>query len=314
MKAIPMKKSSSIYVADHEGFFGGAIVRRLKEKGYKNLILASGKKLDLKRQSETEKFFHKTKPEYVFLAAQKSGGIMANIKYPADFIYDNLTVEINVFNSAMQNGVKKLLFFGASCIYPKETRQPIKEAYLLQGPLEKTSEAYALAKLAGVGLCQAYNAQHEMASIPVVPATVYGPGASFDLENSHVIDALIRKFHEAKESANREVTIWGTGEPKREFLYIDDLADACIFLMNNYNNPELINIGSGEDISIKELAVLVKKIVGFKGQIIFDKTKPDGVRRKLLDATKARRLGWEAKIDLEVGVAKTYLWYQKNKK
>lgn len=304
-----MKKHSRIYVADHEGFFGRAIAERLVRDGHKNLLLASRTRLDLLDQDGVRRFFRRTKPEYVFLAAQKSGGILANIKYPADFIYENLMIQTNVIHASLASGVRKLLFFGASCIYPKDTPQPIKESYFLRGDLEKTSEAYAIAKIAGIGMCEAYTAQHDFACIPVVPATVYGPGSSFDLENAHVLQAMIRKFHEAKLKKLKEVVIWGTGKPRREFLYVDDLADVCIFLMKHYNNPKLINVGFGEDVSIKKLAQLVRAAVGFTGGIRFDRSKPDGVFRKILDNTKIRGLGWKPKIGLEEGIRKTYAWY-----
>ncbi len=307
-----MKKDSRIYVADHEGFFGSALVRRLAKRGYSNMLLASRKKLDLMDQRETAYFLKRTKPEYVFLAAQRSGGILANIKYPADFLYDNIVIQTNVMHAALGNGVRKLLFFGASCIYPAKTPQPIKESYLFCGPLEKTSRAFSIAKIAGIGMCEAYTAQHEMSCIPVVPATAYGPGASFDIENSHVINALIRKFHDAKEKGVREVIIWGSGKPRREFLYIDDLADACIFLMNRYGYPDLINVGYGKDVSVRDLAMLVKRIVGFRGTLRFDRTKPDGVYRKLLDVRKIRALGWQPRTELEHGIEKTYKWYKQN--
>jgi len=306
-----MEKTSRIYIADHEGFFGSAIVRALKSQQYTNLILAPRKELDLMDQRETLYFFKRTKPEYVFLTAQRSGGILANIKYPADFLYDNLIIQTNVMRASLENGAKKLLFFGASCIYPAQTPQPIKESYLLQGPFEKTSEAYSIAKLAGIGLCRAYTQQYEMSCIPVVPATAYGPGASFDLEHSHVINALIRKFHDAKEQGVSEVVLWGTGTPRREFLYIDDLADACVVLMNKYGYPDLINIGSGKDLSIKELAGLVRRVIGYDGAVAFDKEKPDGVFQKLLDSSKVNSFGWKPQVALEDGLKKTYDWYRK---
>lgn len=305
-----MKKDSRIYIADHEGFFGGALVRTLKAGGYTNLILAPRKDLDLMDQRETGYFFKRTKPEYVFLAAQRSGGILANIKYPADFLYDNIVIQTNAMKAALDNKVKKLLFFAASCIYPAETPQPIKESYLFHGPFEKTSEAYSIAKLAGVGLCRAYTKQHEMSCIPIVPATAYGPGASFDREHSHVINALIRKFHDARVSGSKDVTLWGTGTPRREFLYIDDLARACIVLMNLYEYPDLINVGYGEDLSIKELAARVARVVGYTGTVSFDASKPDGVLQKLLDITRVKSFGWEPHVTLEEGLKRTYEWYK----
>lgn len=307
-----MKKSARIFIADHKGFFGQAIVGRLEKRGYSNLILAPRKGLDLMDQRVVEVFLRRTKPEYIYLAAQLTGGIIANINYPANFIYENLVIQTNVIHAAWKYSVKKLLFFGASCIYPKKTPLPIKESYLLWGPFEKTSEAFSVAKLAGISMCQAYTAQHGVEFIPVVPATVYGPGSSFDLNNSHVLDGIVRRFHEAKMRGQKTVTLWGTGRPRREFLYIDDLADACLFLMDHYSNPDLINIGFGEDISIRNLAQLVKKIVGFKGAIVFDRSKPDGVMRKILDSNKIRKLGWKPKVGIKEGITLTYEWYKAN--
>jgi GDP-L-fucose synthase len=306
---MPVSKNARIYIADHEGFFGGAIVKKLQNDGFRNLILAPRKSLDLMDQKKVEAFFKKTKPSHIYLAAQFSGGILANIKYPGDFIYKNLMIQTNVIHAALGVKAKKLLFFGASCIYPKETPQPIKESFLFEGPFEKTSEAYSIAKLAGVGMCQAYNAQYEMSCIPVIPATVYGPGANFDPVESHVLAALIRKFHEAKVAQEKKVIVFGSGKPRREFLYIDDLAAACTFLMDHYDNPDLINVGSGEDIAIRDLAKMVKKVVGFSGELAFDSSKPDGVMRKMLDSEKINKLGWHPTVDLEEGIRRTYEYY-----
>ena len=314
-----MNKNSRIYVAGHKGLVGSAITRKLQSEGHSNLILRSHKELDLMRQADVEIFFKEEKPEYVFLAAAKVGGILANNTYPADFIYENLLVESNVIHSAYKAGVKKLLFLGSSCIYPRDCPQPMKEEYLLSGKLEPTNEPYAIAKIAGIKMCQAYNRQYGTRFISVMPTNLYGPSDNFDLETSHVLPALIRKFHEAKTSDKsrvtgdeKTVTIWGTGAPRREFLHVDDLADACLFLMNHYEESEIINIGIGKDISISELAELIKEIVGFKGSIRYDRTKPDGTLRKLLDVSKLRALGWQPKVCLREGIERTYGWYVKN--
>ncbi len=309
-----MNKNSKIYVAGHRGLVGSAIVRNLQEKGYKNLILKTRKELDLLDTKKVEAFFKKEKPEYVFLAAAKVGGIMANKTYPADFIYENLTVQNNIIHSSYLNGVKKLLFLGSSCIYPRMAPQPIKEEYLLSGELEPTNKGYAVAKIAGIITCQSYNKQYGTNFISVMPTNLYGPNDNFDLENAHVLPAMIRKFEEAKEADKKEVGMWGTGKAKREFLYADDLADACFFLMDTYNSSEIINIGTGEDVSIKELAKMVNKIVGFNGKIVWDKTKPDGAPRKLLNVDKLHRLGWRHRVELEDGIKETYEWYKKNAK
>lgn len=308
-----MKKKSKIYVAGHKGLVGSAIVQELQKNGYKNLILRTRSELDLLNQKATEKFFAKEKPEYVFLAAAKVGGIMDNKTHPADFIYENLMVQNNIIYQSYLSGVKKLLFLGSSCIYPKMPPQPIKEEYLLTDELELTNRPYAIAKIAGLIACQSYNKQYGTNFISVMPTNLYGPNDNFDLETSHVLPAFIRKFHEAKIKNSKEVVAWGTGKPKREFLYVDDLADACVFLMNTYNNSEIINIGTGEDISIKELAKLIKEIVGFKGKIAWDKSKPDGTPRKLLDITRLHNLGWKHKIELRDGIKMTYEWYTKDK-
>ncbi|TSC54554.1 MAG: GDP-L-fucose synthase [Parcubacteria group bacterium LiPW_30] len=305
-----MKKTSKIYVAGHNGLVGSAIVRLLNKKGYKNLVLKTRKELDLMNQKKVTEFFKKEKPEYVFLAAAKVGGIVANQNMPADFIHDNLSVQNNVIHEAYKARVKKLLFLGSSCIYPKLAPQPIKEEYLMTGPLEPTNRNYALAKIAGIFMCQAYNKQYGTNFISVMPTNLYGPNDNFDPINSHVLPALIRRFHEAKESNSEEITMWGTGSPKREFLHVDDLADACLFLMQNYDESGIINIGTGVDLSIKSLTEKAKKIIGYSGKIVWDKSKPDGTPRKLLDVSKLHKLGWKHKVDLDDGIKKTYEWYK----
>lgn len=305
-----MKKNSYIYVAGHEGFIGSAIVRRLKTLGYNNLLLKKDKELDLADQKRVCVFFKKATPEYVFLAVEKAGGIWANSAYPAEFIYKNLIIQVNVIDAAYRNGVKKLLFLGSSCSYPRMCPQPMKEEYLLSGYLEPTNEAYAVAKIAGIKMCQAYNKQYGTKFISVIPANLYGINDNFDSKESHVLPALIRKFHEAKVAKAESVVLWGSGKPRREFLYVDDFADACIFLMNNYNGDGVINVGFGRDISIAELALMIKDTVGFKGSVIYDKVRPDGMPRKLLDVTKIKNLGWRAKIDLENGLRSTYEYFK----
>lgn len=305
-----MKKNSYIYVAGHEGFIGSSIVRRLKKSGYNNLLLRKDRELDLSEQKKVCAFFKKEKPEYVFLAAERAGGILANSKYPAEFIYKNLAIQINVIDSAYRSGVKKLIFLGSSCSYPKMCPQPMKEEYLLSGPLEPTNEAYAVAKIAGIKMCQAYNKQYWTKFISVIPTNLYGINDNFDLQESHVLPALIRKFHEAKVSEAESVVIWGSGKPKRDFLYVDDFADACIFLMNKNSGNEIINVGSGGDVSIAKLALMIRDVVGFKGKIVYDKTKPDGMPKKLLDITKIKNLGWRAKIDLKNGLRLTYEYFK----
>ncbi|MDD4902514.1 MAG: GDP-L-fucose synthase [Patescibacteria group bacterium] len=307
-----MNTESKIYVAGHNGLVGSAIVRKLKATGFSNLILKSHKELDLLDQKSTAEFFAQEKPEYVFLAAAKVGGIAANDTYPADFIYENLAVQNNVIHQAYLSGVKKLLFLGSSCIYPRDARQPIKEEYLLSGPLEETNKPYAVAKIAGIIECQSYNRQYKTSFISVMPTNLYGPNDNFDLANSHVLPALLRKFHEAKIRGDRETVVWGTGSARREFLHVDDLADACVFLMNNYDSGEIINIGTGEDIAIKEIAELIKEVTGFKGKIDWDKTKPDGTMRKRLDVSKLHNLGWKHKINLADGLKSYYQWYLDN--
>jgi GDP-L-fucose synthase len=355
-----MNKTSRIYVAGHKGLVGSEILRRLQTEGYLNLIVRSHQDFDLMRQAEVEAFFRRERPEFVFLAAAKVGGILANSTYPAEFIYQNLLVESNVIHSAYDAGVKKLLFLGSSCIYPRDCPQPMKEEYLLSGKLEPTNEPYAISKIAGIKMCQSYNRQYGTRFISVMPTNLYGPGDNFNLETSHVLPALIRKFHEAKVRGQRSeirdqrsegrgnapsaaigsrsevggrreifppssgaersapqtsgdsfVTIWGTGTPRREFLHVEDLADACVFLMDHYEDSEIINIGVGKDISIIELADLIKDIVGFNGIIHYDRSKPDGTPRKLLDVSKLKALGWQPKISLRQGIEMTYRWYVK---
>lgn len=308
-----MEKNSKIYVAGHRGLVGSAIVRNLKERGFTNLLVRTHKKLDLKRQEDVEKFFEQEKPEYVFLAAAKVGGIHANSTYPAEFIYDNLMIESNIIHSSYKNKVKKLLFLGSSCIYPKFAEQPIKEEYLLTGELEETNEAYAIAKITGIELCKFYRRQYGCDFISAMPTNLYGINDNFDLETSHVLPALIRKIHEAKIANKEEVVIWGTGKPLREFMYVDDLADALVHLMLNYSEEIHVNMGTGKDISIGELAEVVKEVIGYKGKIVNDLSKPDGTPRKLLDVSKLEATGWKYKIELKEGIEKTYKWYLENK-
>ena len=355
-----MDFNSRIYIAGHNGLVGSAILRKLKAEGYSKLITRSHRELDLLRQEEVETFFNSEKPEYVFLAAAKVGGIFANNTYPAQFIYNNIMIQANVINAAYHSSVKKLLFLGSSCIYPRECPQPMKEEHLLSGKLEPTNEPYAIAKIAGIKMCQSYNRQYGTQFISVMPTNLYGPGDNFALETSHVLSALIRKFHEAKVGSTNKlevggmrseekddrgwmhevggqsdgnqiclkpqaegssnlqqacdcVTVWGSGEPRREFLYVDDLSDACLFIMKRYNENEIINIGAGKDISIKELAEMIRGIVGFEGQIRFDHSKPDGMPQKLLDVSKLKTLGWWSGISLREGIERTYRWYVENK-
>jgi GDP-L-fucose synthase len=300
---------SKVYVAGHRGLVGSAILRRLQGEGCENLVTRTHGELDLTDARAVNAFFEAEKPEYVFLAAAKVGGILANDTYPADFLWENLAIELNVIDASHRHGVEKLLFLGSSCIYPKFAPQPMKEEYLLTGELEPTNEPYAVAKIAGIKLCQAYNVQHGADFISVMPTNLYGPGDNFDLHTSHVLPALIRKFHEAKESGEPAVTVWGTGTPRREFLHADDLADACVYLMDEYSGSEPINIGVGEDISIKELAELVREVVGYAGEVVHDTTKPDGTPRKLLDVSKLYGLGWRAKVPLGEGIERTYAWF-----
>ena len=299
-------KDSKIYIAGHNGMVGFAILRKLQKEGYKNFILKHSKELDLRNQQAAAEFFQKEKPDYVFLAAAKVGGIHANNTYRAEFLYDNLQIQNNIIHNSYLTGVKKLLFLGSSCIYPKFAPQPIKEEHLLTGLLEQTNEPYAIAKIAGIKMCQAYRSQYNCNFISAMPTNLYGANDNYNLNNSHVLPALIRKFHQAKENNSPYVEIWGSGTPKREFLYVDDLADACYFLMQNYNESELINVGTGEDIAIKDLASLVKEITGFGGEVKYDASKPDGTPRKLLDVSKLHKLGFRHKIELREGIELTY--------
>lgn len=309
-----MRKESKIYIAGHRGLVGSALYKRLELEGYSNLIVRTSKELDLRRQTDVEAFFEKERPEYVFLAAAKVGGILANSSYPADFIFDNIMIQTNVINASLKYKVQKLLFLGSSCIYPKFAPQPIKEEYLLTGELEQTNEPYAIAKIAGIKMCQAYNRQHGTNYISVMPTNLYGPEDNFDLETAHVLPALISKFHSAKVGLQcKPVVIWGTGLPRREFLYIDDMADACVFLMEKYDGSEIMNVGAGEDIAISDLAVLVKEVVSYEGDIVYDHTKPDGTPRKLLDISKLSALGWRSKISLKEGITRTYNWFSNYK-
>jgi len=307
-----MKKESRIYVAGHSGLVGSAITRRLGSENYTNILRKTKEELNLLHTEETDRFFEKEKPEYVFLAAAKVGGIHANSTLGAEFIYENLQVQNNVIHSSYLHGVKKLLFLGSSCIYPRECPQPIREEYLLSGYLEKTNEPYAIAKIAGIKMCEAYNKQYGTEFISVMPTNLYGPNDNFNFASSHVLPALIHKFHEAKVSHNRNVSVWGTGTPRREFLHVDDLAEACVFLMNTYSENEIINIGTGEDISIADLAKLVGDIIGYDGIIVQDTSKLDGTAQKLLDVSKLHALGWKHRIPLKKGIALTYEWFLKN--
>jgi len=304
-----MQKDAKIYVAGHQGLVGGAIFRRVQAAGFGNLTYRTLEELDLRNQEAVADFFLKERPEYVFLAAAKVGGIHANSTYPAEFIYDNLQIQNNIIHQAYVNKVKKLLFLGSSCIYPKFCPQPMKEEHLLDGKLEPTNEPYAVAKIAGIKMCQAYNRQYGTCFIALMPTNLYGPGDNFDLLDSHVIPALMRKCHEAKVAGAGEVVIWGTGSPRREFLYVDDLADACLFLMENYEGSEIVNVGVGQDLSIKELARLVARVVGFEGHLAFDTSKPDGTPRKLLDVSRLHAMGWRAQMPLEEGLKRAYAWF-----
>jgi GDP-L-fucose synthase len=301
-----MNKDTKIYIAGHRGMVGSALVRALEQDGYINLVLRTSKELNLTDQLAVREFFDSEKPEYVFLAAAKVGGIVANNTYRAEFIYENLLIQNNVIHNSYLSGVKKLLFLGSSCIYPKNALQPLKEEYLLTGLLESTNEPYAIAKIAGIKMCEAYRDQYGCNFISVMPTNLYGPNDNYDLNSSHVLPALLRKFIEAKNNGDDSVTLWGTGTPLREFMHVDDLANACLFLMKSYNEKEFLNIGVGEDISIFDLAKLVKRIVGFEGEIILDQSKPDGTPRKLMDVSKLNDLGWKAKIDLNKGINKVY--------
>jgi len=307
-----MKREETVYVAGHLGLVGSALVRKLRADGFKKLLVKSRSELDLCDQQAVGRFFAHEKPDYVLLAAAKVGGILANDSRPAEFLGENLQIQTNVIDAARQHGTRKLLFLGSSCIYPKHAPQPMPESSLLTGPLEPTNEWYAIAKIAGIKLCQAYRRQYGFNAIAAMPTNLYGPGDNFNLETSHVLPALIRKFHEAKLRGESRVMVWGTGEPRREFLHVDDLADALLFLMNRYDQEDLINVGWGEDISIRELAELVKSTVGFEGTIVFDPSKPDGTPRKLLDTSRLQKLGWNPRIRLADGLRSTYAWFREH--
>lgn len=309
-----MNSAARIFVAGHNGLVGSAISRRLRANGFSQLIVRSSAELDLRIQADVDAFFERERPEFVFLAAAKVGGILANSSYPADFIRDNLQIQTNVIDAAYRAGTQKLLFLGSSCIYPKYAPQPMPESCLLTGPLEATNEPYAIAKISGLKMCQAYRRQYGFNAISVMPTNLYGPGDNFNLESSHVLPALIRRFHEAKTHGEAHVTVWGTGTPRREFLHADDFADAALFLIDRYDDEELINVGCGEDLLISELAELVKEVVGFRGEIRFDTTKPDGTPRKLLDVSKLNALGWRPKISLEAGIVNSYRWFLANQR
>jgi GDP-L-fucose synthase len=301
-----------VFVAGHRGLVGGAIVRRLQADGATSLVLRTSAELDLRDARAVDAFFAATRPSQVYLAAAKVGGIHANDTYPADFIRDNLQIQTAVIDAAWRHGTRKLLFLGSSCIYPRLAPQPMPESCLLTGPLESTNECYAIAKIAGLKMCQAYRKQYGFDAIAAMPTNLYGPGDNFHPQNSHVLPALIRRFHEAKESGAERVVVWGTGTPRREFLYVDDLADACVWLMNNYSSPDLVNVGWGLDVSIRELAERVAGVVGYRGAIEFDASKPDGTPRKLLDVTRLKSLGWQPSVDLDAGLRRTYDWFVRN--
>ena len=305
-QAHPLDRRGKIYVAGHRGLVGSGLVRRLKEANFSCILTKTHEELDLTRQKEVEEFFAGERPDYVMLAAARVGGIQANHTYPADFIMENLQIQCNVISAAFQSGVKKLLFLGSSCIYPRECPQPIREEYLLSGPLERTNEAYALAKIAGLRMCSYYNRQYGRDYISVMPCNLYGPGDCFDLENSHVLPALLRKFHEAKRQGRPYVTVWGSGRPLREFMHVDDLADACLFLMDRYRGEEFFN---GQELTIWVLAKLIGRVTGFSGEIRLDSSRPDGTMRKVVDSSRLKALGWEPKIDLETGIRNTYAWF-----
>lgn len=307
-----MNKADKIYIAGHRGMVGGAILRQLQKNGYTNIITRTSKELDLRNQQAVQEFFQHVKPDYVFLAAAKVGGILANNTYRAEFLYDNLMIEANIIDAAYRSEVKKLQFLGSSCIYPKMAPQPLQETSLLSGPLEPTNEPYAIAKIAGIKLCEAYRDQYGCNFISVMPTNLYGIGDNYHPENSHVLPALIRRFHEAKVTKAEEVVVWGTGTPRREFMFADDLAEACVFLMQEYNEKELINVGVGEDISIKELAELISEIVGYPGKLVFDSSKPDGTPRKLMDVSKLNGTGFKAKTPLEEGIKLAYRDFLEN--
>jgi GDP-L-fucose synthase len=308
-----MNPESTIFVAGHRGLVGSAIVRRLRTGGFRNLVLRERRELDLTRQSAVESFFSEARPQYVFFAAAKVGGILANDSYPAEFLQDNLVIQTNIIDAAYRSGARKLLFLGSSCIYPKHAPQPIPEDSLLTGPLEPTNEWYAIAKIAGLKMCQAYRRQYGFNAISAMPTNLYGPGDNFSLQTSHVLPALLRKIHDAKERGLPEVEVWGTGKPRREFLHVDDLADACVFLMQNYDGDGWINVGWGRDETIAELAGTISRVVGFKGALRFDTSKPDGTPRKLLDTSRLTALGWSPRIELEAGIRSTYEWFLNNR-
>lgn len=309
-----MEKSSRIYVAGHRGLVGSAICRRLQQEGYSRLIVRDRSQLDLTNRVAVDAFFDEEQPEYVFVAAAKVGGILANSRYPVEFIRDNLSIELNLIDAAYQHGVKKLQSLGSSCIYPKLAPQPIREESLLTGPLEPTNQWYAIAKIAGIRLGQAYRVQYGFRAISLMPTNLYGPGDNFDLESSHVLPALIRKAHEAKVNDTPEMGVWGSGTPRREFMYVDDFANAALFLMLNYDEPEIINVGVGSDVTIRELAELICSVVGYEGCLVFDDSKPDGTPQKLLDISRLRALRWRAQMPLEVGIAESYRWFLANKR
>ncbi|MEQ9424495.1 MAG: GDP-L-fucose synthase [Cyclobacteriaceae bacterium] len=305
-----MEKSAKIYVAGHKGMVGSAIVRKLQFEGFDNIVYKSSSDLDLTKQHDVQGFFERERPDYVFMAAAKVGGIKANNTYRAEFLYNNLMIQSNIIHQSYVHNVHKLLFLGSSCIYPKMAPQPLKEEYLLTGQLEPTNEPYAIAKIAGIKMCDAYRSQYGCNFISAMPTNLYGPNDNYDLNNSHVLPALIRKFVEAKENGSASVEVWGTGSPKREFMHVDDLADACLFLIKNYNEAGFVNIGTGSDVTIKELALMIKKEVGYKGELKFDSTKPDGTPRKLMDVTKIEEMGWKHKVNLEEGIKRTVQEYE----
>ena len=307
-----MNKEASVFVAGARGLVGSALCRALEARAFARVLAPSRDKLDLRNRAAVDRFFTAERPDYVFMAAAKVGGIVANDSYPADFIRDNLEIQTNVIDAAYRAGTRKLCFLGSSCIYPRMAPQPLQESSLLTGPLEPTNQWYAVAKIAGIKMCQAYSLQHGFNAISVMPTNLYGPGDNFDLQTSHVLPALLRKFHAAKENNSKEVTVWGSGTPRREFLYVDDLADALCFLMERYESPEIINVGCGEDVTIGELAALIADVVGFRGELVFDRSKPDGTPRKLLDIGKMTALGWQPRTRLRDGVRATYDWYLKN--
>lgn len=307
-----MQKTAKIFIAGHKGLVGSAITRALQQQGYTNLLLRDRESVDLVNQAQVNQFFASEKPEYVFLAAAKVGGIHANNTYRAEFLYNNLAIQSNIIHAAKESGTKRLLFLGSSCIYPRDCAQPMKEEYLLTGPLEQTNEPYAIAKIAGIKTCEAYNHQYHTNFASVMPTNLYGPHDNFNLETSHVLPALMRKVHEAKISGAKSFTVWGTGTPKREFLHVDDMAAACIYFIQKEDFKELVNVGSGQEVTIRELAELMCDVVGFKGDLVFDASKPDGTPRKLLDLTKANQLGWKAQISLRDGLRNTYEWFLAN--